>query len=170
VLAQVCAEVAGSEVVAPANFNSPGQTVIAGHSAAVDRALAALAARGVRKSVRLPVSVPSHTALMQGAAARLAERMAAIAWREPELPVVQNVDAATHVGIDAVRAALVAQLHRPVQWIGCVQALLDQGVTRVAECGPGKVLAGLVRRIARDADVRALGSAADLDAALADWR
>jgi [acyl-carrier-protein] S-malonyltransferase len=168
-IAAVCEQVAGGEVVAPANYNSPGQTVIAGHAAAVDRALAELAARGVRKSVRLPVSVPSHTALMTVAAERLGERMAGIAWREPAIPVVQNAEAASHASITEIRAALVRQLYRPVQWIGCVHELVDRGATAIGECGPGKVLSGLIKRINRDIDVRALGQAAEFDAALAAW-
>jgi [acyl-carrier-protein] S-malonyltransferase len=139
---EVCEQAAGSQVVVPANFNSPGQIVIGGDAAAVDRALALLAEKGVRKTVKLAVSVPSHTPLMREAANRLAETMAGLDWRVPNLPVVQNVDARVHDGVDAIRQALVQQLYLPVQWTGCVQALAARGVTRVAECGPGKVLTG----------------------------
>jgi [acyl-carrier-protein] S-malonyltransferase len=166
-IAQACAEAAGDEVVAAANFNSPGQTVIAGHAGAVDRALAVLATMGVRKAVKLPVSVPSHTALMRGAADQLAARMAALAWRLPAIPVVQNADARSFDTVDGIRAALIRQLHQPVQWTGCVQALRDRGATRLAECGPGKVLAGLVKRIDKSLECRSLGTPADFDAALA---
>jgi len=167
---EVCGQASGDGVVVPANFNSPGQIVIGGHSAAVDRALELLAERGVRKTVKLAVSVPSHTPLMREAANRLATAMADIEWREPELPVVQNVDAEVHEGAHAIRDALVRQLYLPVQWTGCVQALAARGATRVAECGPGKVLAGLCKRIDRSLQARPLGTPDDFDAALADWK
>ena len=165
-IAEVCEQEARNEVVAPANYNSPGQTVIAGHAAAVDRVLARLAEAGVRKAVKLPVSVPSHTALMAGAAERLAGRMAALAWSAPSIPVVQNADVRSYDGVDEIRAALARQLYMPVQWTGCVQELRDRGIARVAECGPGKVLAGLIKRIDKTLDTRALGTPADFDAAL----
>ena len=146
VVAEVCAQVSGDEVVVPANYNSPGQVVIGGHAAAVDRALAELATRGVRKTVRLAVSVPSHTPLMREAADRLGETMASLAWRQPDRPVVQNADAASHGDVDAIRAALVRQLYLPVRWTGCVQALAAAGAAELVECGPGKVLSGLNKR------------------------
>jgi [acyl-carrier-protein] S-malonyltransferase len=167
VIAQACAEVAGSEIVAPANFNSPGQTVIAGHAAAVERALARLAELGVRKSVRLPVSVPSHTALMRDAAAKLAQRMDSISWHAAQIPVVQNADARSAAGVEAIRDALVRQLYQPVQWTACVRALRAAGATQVGECGPGKVLAGLIKRIDKTLDCRSLGAAVDFETALA---
>ncbi|HET6603244.1 MAG TPA: ACP S-malonyltransferase [Xanthomonadaceae bacterium] len=166
---QVCAEVSGSRVVAPANYNSPGQIVIAGHADAVDAALAALAERGVRKTVKLAVSVPSHTVLMGEAAERLAEAMDGLDWTMPEIPVIQNVEAHTSSDISSLRAALVQQLFRPVRWTGCIHALAQAGATRLGECGPGKVLTGLARRIDRALDARALGTPEDLDAALAAW-
>lgn len=169
-VAQACAEASGDEVVVPANFNSPGQVVIGGHAAAVDRALAVLADRGVRKAVKLPVSVPSHTPLMRDAAMQLASAMADVAWQVPSLPVVQNVDAQAYDDVDSIRDALVRQLYLPVRWTDCMQALAGQGATRIAECGPGKVLAGLCRRIDKALDARALGEPADFDAALAAWR
>ena len=165
-----CAEASGDDVVVPANFNSPGQVVIGGHAAAVDRALELLAAKGVRKAVKLAVSVPSHTPLMREAANRLSEAMSGLAWREPSLPVVQNVDAEVHDGVQAIRDALVRQLYLPVQWTGCVQALAARGATRIVECGPGKVLTGLAKRIDKSLDARTLGTAADFDAALAEWK
>ncbi len=170
VVRAVCEEASGSQVVVPANYNSPGQIVIGGDAAAVDRALALLAERGVRKAVKLAVSVPSHTPLMREAANRLAEAMAGMAWRVPALPVVQNVDAQSHAGVEAIRDALVRQLYLPVQWTGCVQALAAHGATRVAECGPGKVLAGLAKRIDKSLDARAIGAVGDFESALADWR
>jgi len=159
-----------ASVVVPANFNSPGQIVIGGHAAAVDRAIALLGERGVRKVVKLAVSVPSHTPLMRDAADRLGAAMASTAWHAPALPVVQNVDAAVHDGTDEIRDALVRQLYLPVQWTRCVEALSARGVTRIAECGPGKVLAGLVKRIDKSIEARALGTPDDFDDALADWK
>lgn len=168
-VADACREASTDEVVVPANYNSPGQIVIGGHAAAVDRAMVVLSAQGVRKMVKLAVSVPSHTPLMRDAADRLGEVMAGMAWREPALPVVQNVDGAVHEGVAAIRDALVRQLYLPVRWTDCVQSLATRGATRVAECGPGKVLAGLCKRIDKSLDTRALGTPADFDAALADW-
>jgi [acyl-carrier-protein] S-malonyltransferase len=167
---EVCEAVSGAEVVVPANFNSPGQIVIGGHAAAVDAALAMLAERGVRKAVKLAVSVPSHTPLMREAANRLAETMAGLDWRMPALPVVQNVDADVHDSLDAIREALVRQLYLPVQWTGCVQALAARGVGRIGECGPGKVLAGLVKRIDKSLDTRALGTPGDFAGAIEEWK
>lgn len=169
-IAEVCEAVAGEGVVVPANFNSPGQVVIGGDAAAVDRALAELAARGVRKAVKLAVSVPSHTPLMREAANRLSEVMAGMAWNEPSIPVVQNVDGEVHEGVQSIRDALVRQLYLPVRWTDCVQALAARGATRIAECGPGKVLTGLAKRIDKSLDARALGTPADFDAVLADWK
>ncbi|MBA3486949.1 MAG: ACP S-malonyltransferase [Lysobacter sp.] len=167
---EVCTQVSGAHVVVPANFNSPGQIVIGGHAQAVDAAMAVLAQRGVRKMVKLAVSVPSHTPLMREAANRLAEAMSTVAWQVPSLPVVQNVDAEVHEGAEAIRDALVRQMYLPVQWTASVQALVARGATRVAECGPGKVLTGLARRIDKSIDARALGLPGDLDAALDAWR
>ncbi len=167
---QVCERASQSQVVVPANFNSPGQVVIGGDADAVDRALALLAEAGVRKTVRLAVSVPSHTPLMREAANRLSETMAGLQWSEPRLPVVQNVDAEVHEGVHSIRDALVRQLYLPVQWTGCMQALAARGIARVAECGPGKVLAGLARRIDKSLDARALGTVGDFEAALAEWK
>ena len=165
----VCAEASGATVVVPANYNSPGQIVIGGDAEAVDRALALLADRGVRKVVRLAVSVPSHTPLMREAANRLADTMAGLDWRVPTLPVVQNVDARAHDSVDAIRDALVRQLYLPVQWTGCVQALAARGVARIGECGPGKVLAGLVKRIDKSLDTRALGTPGEFAGAIEEW-
>jgi len=166
---QACIDASDSEVVVPANYNSPGQIVIGGNAGAVDRAIALLEERGVRKVVKLAVSVPSHTPLMREAAQRLAEAMDAIEWRVPSIPVVQNVDAGVHADTAAIRDALVRQLYLPVQWTACVQALASRGVDRIGECGPGKVLAGLCKRIDKSLAARALGSGADFEAAYADW-
>lgn len=170
VVEEVCREISGDHVVAPANYNSPGQIVIGGHVPAVDAALAKLTERGVRKAVKLAVSVPSHTPLMREAANRLAEAIKAYHWSQPSIPVVQNVDARAHAGLAEIRDALVRQLYLPVRWTECVQALAAAGTTRVAECGPGKVLTGLVKRIDKSLDGRALGTPGEFETALSDWR
>lgn len=167
--AAVCIDVAQGQVVSPANFNSPGQLVIAGNAEAVDRVIARLAELGVKKAIRLAVSVPSHCALMRDAADRLGERMATIAWQLPSVPVVQNAEAQSYDTVDAIRGALQRQLYFPVRWTDCVQALAAGGATRVAECGPGKVLAGLIKRIDKTLEARAIGTPAEIDAAVAEW-
>jgi len=166
-IAQVCEEMAQGQVVAPANYNSPGQLVIAGHAEAVDRVIARLAELGVKKAVKLAVSVPSHCMLMREAADRLGERMAAIDWQMPSIPVVQNADAKVHASIEDIRGALMRQLYLPVRWTECVQALAAEGIVQTLECGPGKVLTGLIKRIDKSIDGKAIGAPADLDAALA---
>jgi [acyl-carrier-protein] S-malonyltransferase len=164
-----CVEASGAEVVVAANFNSPGQVVIGGHAAAVDRASLLLKERGAMKIVRIAMSVPSHTPLMRDAANRLSEAMHGLDWREPTIPVVQNVDAEVHAGVQSIRDAMVRQLYLPVRWTDCVHALVARGAVRIGECGPGKVLSGLNRRIARSIEHRALGMPADFEAALDAW-
>ena len=168
-IAAVCEEVAQGQVVSPANFNSPGQLVIAGHAEAVDRALARLAELGVKKAVKLAVSVPSHCALMRDAAEKLDERMATIAWQLPAIPVVQNAVAKSFDTIADIRGALQQQLYMPVRWTECVQALVAGGATRMVEAGPGKVLAGLIKRVDKSVEARAIGAPADMDAVRAEW-
>ena len=168
-VADVCELASGDGVVVAANYNSPGQTVIGGDLAAVERAMALLAERGVRKVVKLAVSVPSHTPLMRQAAEQLGAAMQELQWSTPAIPVVQNVDALVHATPDAIREALVRQLYLPVRWTQCVEVVAARGATRMAECGPGKVLSGLVRRIDKSIDVRALGAPEDLQAALQAW-
>ncbi|HSC11179.1 MAG TPA: ACP S-malonyltransferase [Rhodanobacteraceae bacterium] len=168
-IAQVCAEVAQGQVVAPANYNAPGQLVIAGHTEAVDRALARLAELGVKKAVKLAVSVPSHCGLMREAADKLAERLESVAWSAPKIPVIQNVEAKSYATVEEIRTALAQQLYMPVRWTACVHELAARGVTRAAECGPGKVLVGLLKRIERAIDGRAIGAPAELAQAIADW-
>ncbi len=169
VIAEVCEAEAEGAVVAPANYNAPGQLVIAGDTAAVDRVVTALADKGVRKVVKLPVSVPSHCSLMRGAADKLAERMDDVQWHEPQIPVVQNADAEVHSSIAHIRAALARQLYMPVLWRDVVAALAMGGVGRVLECGPGKVLSGLMRRIDRNLESRAIGTPEPFAAAMSDW-
>jgi [acyl-carrier-protein] S-malonyltransferase len=168
-IAAVCDEMAQGQVVAPANFNSPGQLVIAGHAEAVDRVLAKLAELGVKKSVKLAVSVPSHCALMRDAADRLGERMAAIDWQLPSTPVIQNAEARSYASVAEIRGALQQQLYLPVRWTECVQGLAAAGATQVAECGPGKVLCGLIKRIDKGIQARPIGTPAELDAVRAEW-
>lgn len=168
-ISAVCEEVALGQVVSPANFNSPGQLVIAGNAEAVDRALARLAELGVKKAIKLAVSVPSHCALMREAADRLGERMATIGWQLPSIPVIQNAEARSYTTVDDIRGALQRQLYLPVRWTGCVQALAAGGATRIAECGPGKVLAGLIKRIDKSIEARAIGAPVELEAARAEW-
>ncbi|GLQ95312.1 ACP S-malonyltransferase [Dyella acidisoli] len=168
-IASVCEDVAQGQVVAPANYNSPGQLVIAGHAEAVDRALAKLAEQGVKKAVKLAVSVPSHTALMRDAADKLGERMASIAWQLPGIPVVQNAEARAYSTLEDIRGALQRQLYLPVRWTECVQTLIAGGATRLVECGPGKVLAGLIKRIDKSVEARAIGTSAELDATRGEW-
>lgn len=169
-IAQVCSEVADGQVLSPANYNSPGQVVIAGHAEAVDRAIARLAELGVRKAVKLAVSVPSHCALMRDAADKLGERMSKMSWSQPAIPVIQNADAVAYDNGEDIRAALQRQLYQPVRWTECVQALIARGATRIGECGPGKVLSGLTKRIDRAIDMRPLGAPADLADVLAAWK
>jgi len=141
-----CAEAAQGEVVSAVNFNAPGQVVIAGGAAAVARAVEACKARGARRAMPLPVSVPSHCALMQPAAERFAEAVQAIAWQAPQIALVQNVSAAVVTDLAVLRRDLLAQLYSPVRWVESMVCLAGQGVTDLVECGPGKVLSGLNKR------------------------
>ena len=141
-----CAEAAQDEVVSAVNFNAPGQVVIAGAAAAVERAIDACKARGAKRAMPLPVSVPSHCALMRPAAEKFADAINALAWQEPQISLVQNVSAAVPADLGALRRDLLAQLYSPVRWVESVQLLAEKGVTELVECGPGKVLAGLNKR------------------------
>lgn len=146
-VAAACEEAAQGQVLAPVNFNSPGQVVIAGEAVAVERGIAAAKARGAKRAVPLPVSVPSHCALMRPAAERLAVALAAVAIAAPSIPVLHNATVDTAQAPEAIRERLVRQLYSPVRWVETVRCLGDAGVTRVIEAGPGKVLAGLTKRI-----------------------
>jgi [acyl-carrier-protein] S-malonyltransferase len=162
---------AGS-VVEAANFNSPGQVVIAGETAAVARAIEAARGRGARRAVLLPVSVPSHSTLMRGAAERLRGRLSAVSLKPPRIRYVSAVDAGAHTEPAEIRDLLVRQLSSPVRWTDTVRALIDSGVEEIIECGPGRVLTGLNRRIERRAGLEflALEDPASLEAALAATR
>jgi len=142
-----CAEAAQGEVVQAVNFNSPGQVVIAGHAAAVKRACDAAKAKGAKRALPLPVSAPFHSALMQPAAQRLQEYMQDIAFSAPRIPVINNVDVASYADPAQIKDALVRQAFNPVRWVETIRAFAAQGITHVAECGPGKVLAGMTKRI-----------------------
>jgi [acyl-carrier-protein] S-malonyltransferase len=142
-----CAEAAQGEVVEPVNFNTPGQVVIAGAKAAVERAMEACKARGAKRALPLPVSVPSHCALMQPAAEKLAAALARIEIKAPAIPVIHNADVAAYTDAAQIKDALTRQLYSPVRWVETIQKLSADGVTVVAECGPGKVLAGMSKRI-----------------------
>lgn len=159
-----CAEAAQGEVVQAVNFNSPGQVVIAGSKAAVERACEACKARGAKRALLLPVSVPSHCDLMKPAAEKLAAKLATIEINAPKVPVLHNADVVAYSDAAAVRDALVRQLYQPVRWVETVQKMVADGVTVMAECGPGKVLVGLNKRIAADLPSVALVDSAALDA------
>jgi [acyl-carrier-protein] S-malonyltransferase len=161
---EACREAAEGEVVSPANINSPGQVVIAGHAAAVDRASALCRSRGAKRAVKLPVSAPFHCALMKPAQDRLALDLA---FRDPGVPVVNNVDASVVREGEDCREGLVRQVSGAVRWQESVELLAREGVDVFVEVGPGTVLSGLVRKIARDARVLNVDSPGSLEAAVA---
>ncbi|MCM8596808.1 ACP S-malonyltransferase [Accumulibacter sp.] len=171
-IAEACSEaqaaIGGGSVVEPVNFNGPGQTVIAGSRAAVERACELCKARGAKRALLLPVSAPFHSSLIRPAADRLAERLADLSFAEPQLPVINNVDVAIEVEPLKIKEALVRQAYSPVRWVETIRriAAID-GLTTVAECGPGKVLAGLTRRCADSLASVALADLAALDNAIA---
>ena len=146
-----CAEAANGQIVAAANYNAPGQVVIAGETAAVERAMEILKAKGAKRALPLPVSVPSHCLLMQTAAEQLDQVLQTLEVQKPEVTLIHNADVQSHPQADALRLALKQQLFMPVRWVECVSAMQAQGVTQFIECGPGKVLLGLNKRIAADA-------------------
>ena len=162
----VCAEAAAGEVVEAVNLNSPGQVVIAGNKAAVERAMVLAKEKGAKRALPLPVSVPSHSALMMPAAEKLLAHLQTITIKAPSIPVLHNTDVMSHTEPDAIRAALAKQLHTPVRWVETVQALKAAGMETVIECGPGKVLAGLGKRIDDSLPALPLVDEASLQAAL----
>ena len=165
-----CEEAAQGDVVAAVNFNAPGQVVIAGSAAAVERAIEACKAKGARKAMPLPVSVPSHCALMKGAADKLAEGLEDVQFDDARIPVVQNVNAAAVTDADTLKANLLKQLYSPVLWTDSVRTLVGEDVGIAAECGPGKVLAGLIKRIDRKLPVHSLESPDSLTSAIEAFR
>ncbi|BAN69108.1 ACP S-malonyltransferase [endosymbiont of unidentified scaly snail isolate Monju] len=162
----ICAEAAQGEVAEAVNFNSPGQVVIAGNAAAIARAVEAAKAAGARRALPLDVSVPSHCALMQDAAAALREAMNDITFAVPQIPVLHNVSVATADNPDAIRELLAQQLYSPVRWVETVRAMAEQGVDTLIEAGPGKVLSGLCKRIDKQIAALPVYDGATLDKAL----
>jgi [acyl-carrier-protein] S-malonyltransferase len=156
VVREVCAEAAQNEVLEAVNFNSPGQVVIAGNKAAVERGMELAKAKGAKRALPLPVSVPSHCALMKPAAVKLAEYLKNVTVNAPQISVIQNADVASYQDAEKIKDALVRQLYSPVRWVETVQAIHAQGITQAAECGPGKVLAGLTKRIVAELSCVAL--------------
>ena len=154
----VCLEAAQAEVCEAVNFNSPGQVVIAGNKAAVERGMEIAKTKGAKRALALPVSVPSHCALMRPAAEKLAEYLKNVTINTPQIPVIHNADVAAYNDAAQIKDALVRQLYSPVRWVETLQAIHAQGFTNSAECGPGKVLAGLTKRIIADLPCTALTS------------
>ncbi len=163
----LCSENAAGKVVEAVNFNAPGQVVVAGHRDAVERVMEAARRAGAKRVVMLPVSAPSHCALMRPAAERLAERLAEVEVRAPRIPVIHNADVSAHDDPEAIREVLVRQLHSPVRWVETIRRLTGEGVSTAIEAGPGKVLAGLNRRIDRALTTSPVYDGATLEAALA---
>jgi len=163
----VCNDAAEGEVLSAVNFNSPGQVVIAGATSAIERATVLAKERGAKRALVLPVSVPSHCALMAPAAEQLRERLTTITITTPVVPVINNVDVDAVTNVDAIRSALVKQLDHPVRWVETINKMSAESVMTMIECGPGKVLVGLNKRINKDIQTLALFDDATLDAALA---
>lgn len=161
---QICTESAQDEVVEAVNFNSPGQVVIAGNATAVERAMSAAKEAGAKRALPLPVSVPSHCSLMKPAAEKLAEALKSVVIKQPQIRVIHNADVAAYDDADKIKDALIRQLYSPVRWTETVNALVSDGITESAECGPGKVLAGLAKRINKAAACSALTDAGQIAA------
>jgi [acyl-carrier-protein] S-malonyltransferase len=164
----VCAEAAAGEVVEAVNFNSPGQVVVAGHKTAVERVVEQAKGKGAKRALLLPVSVPSHCALMQPAAEQLATILKNMTIQTTAIPVINNVDVASPSEPDAIRDALMRQLYNPVRWVETIQKMAADGVERLIECGPGKVLVGLNKRIERSMRAQAIFDPESLVTALAE--
>ncbi|MBF8177070.1 MAG: ACP S-malonyltransferase [Burkholderiaceae bacterium] len=162
----VCAEAAQGDVVEAVNFNAPAQVVIAGHKAAIERACEAAKAKGAKRALSLPVSAPFHSSLLKPASDRLREYMATLTFNAPQIPLINNVDVAIVSDVDGIKDALVRQAANPVRWVETVQKMAADGVTDVVECGPGKVLAGLTKRINGELTGHAIVDQASLDAVL----
>lgn len=165
-VAQACESAAEGAVVSPVNYNCPGQVVIAGEKAAVERGIEACKAAGAKRAVPLPVSVPSHCELMRPAADKMAEALSEIDLQMPAIPVVQNVDATVAADLDGLKSNLLRQLYSPVLWTACVQKMVVEGVDTLVECGPGKVLTGLNKKIDRALAGVSISDPAGLEKAL----
>jgi [acyl-carrier-protein] S-malonyltransferase len=163
IVVKVCADSAENEVVSAVNFNAPGQVVIAGHVDAVERAMAAAKEAGAKRALKLPVSVPSHCALMRTAADKLAENLKDIQIDIPKMTLIHNVDVASHNAAEVIRNALKEQLFKPVRWVDGIKYMHDQSVVAFVECGPGKVLMGLNRRIVKEASHMTMYDSATLE-------
>ena len=163
-IAKACEEAAQGDVVSPVNFNSPGQVVIAGSKDAVERAGALCKEAGAKRALPLPVSVPSHCALMKPAAEKLAVALESIEFKAPQLPVINNVDVVAETDPAKIKDALVRQLYSPVRWTESVELMSSQGVEKLLEMGPGKVLTGLTKRIVKSLEAAAVNDVASLDA------
>lgn len=156
-LTSICDQASQGDIVSAVNFNAPGQVVIAGNTAAVNRAIELAKEQGAKRALPLPVSVPSHCALMMPAAEKLLETMADVSFSSPIIPVLHNTDVALHNDATEIKKALSKQLHTPVRWVETVEALVSSGVDTVIECGPGKVLSGLNKRIEKSLALYSLG-------------
>ncbi|MAY43562.1 MULTISPECIES: ACP S-malonyltransferase [unclassified Neptuniibacter] len=165
-IAQACKDAEQGEIVSPVNYNCPGQVVIAGHKAAVERAMELCKEAGAKRAIPLPVSVPSHCELMKPAAEKMAAELANIEVKMPAIQVVQNTTAAAATTIDELKENLLSQLYSPVLWTDSVQGMIEQGVENTVECGPGKVLSGLNKKIHRPLIVAAINDVAGLEKAL----
>ena len=165
-LKQACQEAAQNEVVEPANFNSPTQIVIAGHKTALARACEAAKAKGAKRALMLPVSAPFHSSLLKPASDRLAEYMADLTFSVPQIPLINNVDVAILNDPQAIKDALVRQATSPVRWVETIEKMAGMGITHIVECGPGKVLAGLCKRINNSLTGEAIVDQASLDKVL----
>ena len=164
--AEAMAEIGDGQVVEPVNFNGPGQTVIAGSKAAVERACDGCKSRGAKRAVILPVSAPFHSSLIRPAADKLGARLAELEFKAPVIPVINNVDVAIESDPAKIKDALIRQAYSPVRWVETIQKIATMDVTNVAECGPGKVLAGLVKRCAEGLNGIALCDVASIEANL----
>jgi [acyl-carrier-protein] S-malonyltransferase len=162
-VAAACVDSAQGQVVEPVNFNTPEQIVIAGHREAVERAIASATAKGAKRGVLLPVSAPFHSSLMKPAAGKLAAKLAGLALQVPTIPVLHNVDVEEKTTPEAIRTALARQAASPVRWVETIQAMSARGATHVVECGPGRVLTGMTRRIDRSLKSFALDAGADIE-------
>jgi len=165
-ITQVCNDVAENDIVSAANFNSSGQIVIAGHKQAVERAITAAKDAGAKRAILLPVSVPSHCMLMEEAAKEFEESLNKIAFKEAKIPVLQNVDAKVKSSSDETKTALLEQLYKPVRWVDSINNMKSMNITKIIECGPGKVLSGLIKRIDRSFELFSTQDEASLKKAL----
>ncbi|EKO3655833.1 ACP S-malonyltransferase [Vibrio metschnikovii] len=163
-IANACQQAAQGQIVSPVNFNSPGQVVIAGQKEAVERAGVLCKEAGAKRALPLPVSVPSHCALMKPAAEKLAIALAGLQFNSPSIPVINNVDVLAETDPAKIKDALVRQLYNPVRWTEAVQSMSDQGIEKLIEVGPGKVLTGLTKRIVKTLDAVAVNDSASFEA------